>query len=119
MSFRPAILGLALAGASVWLSACTTTADAPAPQPVAAPVTQPGSYVTPAGFRLPEGAGCTGEIARFRAVMDNDLATGHVAREVHGRVLADLRGSEEACAAGQAGEAGARLRAVKNRYGYP
>jgi hypothetical protein len=51
--------------------------------------------------------------------MDNDLATGHVTREVHGRVIADLRGPEGACSAGRAGEASAGLRAVKSRYGYP
>ncbi|HRK24330.1 MAG TPA: hypothetical protein PLQ11_05180, partial [Beijerinckiaceae bacterium] len=38
------------------------------------------SNVTPSGFRLPEGAGCSGSVNRFRALMDNDLATGHVAR---------------------------------------
>jgi hypothetical protein len=107
---------LALAGALA-LAACQSTAEAPAPQPAlqgAAP-----QYVTRPDFRLPEGAGCSGEIARFRAVMDNDLATGHVNRDVHGRVMADLRGPEAACAAGRSGEASASLTAVKRRYGYP
>lgn len=112
---RAAFAGLAMLG----LAACQSTASAPpAPQPVAA-APQQGSYVTRPDFRLPEGAGCTGELARFRAVMDNDLATGHVNREVHGRVMADLRGPEAACAAGRAGEASAGLRSVKQRYGYP
>jgi hypothetical protein len=103
--------------AALGLAACqSTTAQVPAPQPVASSAP---SYVTRPDFRLPEGTGCAGEIARFRAVMDNDLATGHVTREVHGRVIADLRGPEGACSAGRAGEATAGLRAVKSRYGYP
>jgi hypothetical protein len=109
---------LALAGAFA-LAACQTTAEAPTPAPQ--PVAQGSSpqYVTRPDFRLPEGAGCSGEIARFRAVMDNDLATGHVTRDVHGRVMADLRGPEAACAAGRSGEASSSLTAVKRRYGYP
>jgi hypothetical protein len=99
------------------LAACQSTGEAPAPQPVVQGSSP--QYVTRPDFRLPEGAGCSGEITRFRAVMDNDLATGHVARDVHGRVIADLRGPEAACAAGRSGEASAALVAVKRRYGYP
>jgi hypothetical protein len=111
---RAALLALA---ATLALAACQSTAQAPAPQPVAQGSTP--QYVTRPDFRLPEGAGCSGEIARFRAVMDNDLATGHVTRDVHGRVIADLRGPEAACAAGRSGEASGQLTAVKRRYGYP
>lgn len=109
--------GLLSVLAAIGLAACqSTTAEVPAPQPVASATP---SYVTRPDFRLPEGTGCAGDIARFRAVMDNDLATGHVTREVHGRVVADLRAPEGACSAGRAGEASAALTAVKRRYGYP
>ncbi len=106
-------------GGVLTLAACQTTSEAPTPAPQ--PVVQGSQpqYVTRPDFRLPEGAGCSGEIARFRAVMDNDLATGHVSRDVHGRVMADLRGPEAACAAGRSGEASGSLTAVKRRYGYP
>lgn len=97
------------------LAACNTAAEAPAPQAQA----QAPAYVTRPDFRLPEGGGCAGEIARFRAVMDNDLATGHVNRQVHARVIADLAGPEQACTAGRDGDARSRLRQVKTRYGYP
>lgn len=107
-------LFFAAAGALL-LAACNSTAQAPAPQAQA----QPPAYVTRSDFRLPEGAGCSGEIARFRAVMDNDLATGHVNRQVHARVIADLAGPEQACAAGRDADARGRLRQVKTRYGYP
>lgn len=108
--------GLVVLGAML-LAACNTTAEVPAPQPVAQSASP--QYVTRSDFRLPEGQGCSGELARFRAVMDNDLATGHVNRDVHGRVMADLRGPEAACAANRSGEAMAGLRSVKSRYGYP
>lgn len=106
---------IALAGA-VSLAACQSAAEAPAPPP--APQASP-QYVTRPDFRLPEGTGCVADIARFRAVADNDLATGHVNRDVHARIAADLRGPEAACAAGRTGEARAGLSAVKRRYGYP
>ncbi|MGL4290624.1 MAG: hypothetical protein ACRCVA_30015 [Phreatobacter sp.] len=107
---------LALCGGLV-LAGCNTAAEAPAVQPASQGATP--QYVTRSDFRLPEGTGCSGEIARFRAVMDNDLQTGHVNREVHGRVIADLRGPEQACAGGRDGEARGGLRTVKSRYGYP
>lgn len=102
---------------SLGLAGCQTAAEAPAPQPVPQPAAQP--YVTRPDFRLPEGAGCSGAIARFRAVIDNDLATGHVNRDVHGQMANELRGPEAACAAGRQGEATAGLAAVKRRHGYP
>ena len=50
------------------LAACTQTAVRP-----------PASdSVTASGFRMPDGAGCQGEIDRYRAIMTNDLAMGHV-----------------------------------------
>ncbi|WP_439573501.1 hypothetical protein [Phreatobacter sp.] len=112
--FRSSLLALA---AGLALAACQSTAQAPAPAPQ--PVAAQPNYVTRPDFRLPEGGGCAGDIARFRAVIDNDLATGHVARDVHGRMQADLGGPDTACRAGRAGEALAGLRAVRQRYGYP
>ena len=41
------------------------------------------SPVTPPSFQMPGGSGCAGEIARYRAVQDNDLAMGHVAKSVY------------------------------------
>lgn len=113
---------LALSFTSLALTACQTTAGAP-PPPASPPIAQPApstpAYVTPASFALPQGAGCSGEIARFRAVIDNDLATGHVAREVHASMVGKLRTPETTCAAGQTARASAELRAVRVRHGYP
>lgn len=93
------------------LAACNQTAAPATPA-------SPGSGVTAASFQLPAGAGCSGEVARFRAVMDNDLATGHVARAVHGRVVAEIDRAASACAAGRDGEAQGLIAATKARYGY-
>jgi len=94
------------------LAACNQTASAPTAPTGAAP------GVTAASFQLPSGAGCSGEAARFRAVMDNDLATGHVARSVHARVVGEIDSAASACAAGREAEAVRALEATKARYGY-
>ncbi len=102
--------------AMVVLAACNQSAPPPAAS-VAQP--QSASLITPAGFRLPEGQGCAGEIARFRAVQDNDLQTGHVNKAVHGRIGAEIDQAAVLCSAGN--DAGARgaLSGTKKRFGYP
>jgi hypothetical protein len=97
------------------LTACTQTA---AP-PTATVQRTSSSFVTPSTFRLPEGQGCSGEIARFRAVQDNDLETGHVNQSVYTRIKGEVDQAASLCAAGN--DAGARgaLAAVKKRHGYP
>jgi hypothetical protein len=99
-------------------AACQQTASAPPPSPPAAAPGQ-ASLVTPPGFRLPDGAGCAGEIARFRAVQDNDLQTGHVNRSVYDRILGEIRQAEALCTAGNDAGARAALNATKRRFGYP
>ena len=93
------------------LAACNQTASGPASAPSSA-------SVTPSSFRLPEGSGCQGEIARYRAVMSNDLAMGHVNQSVYNRVNGEIGKAEAACAAGRDGEAQRMLHATKARHGY-
>ncbi len=101
---------------AILLAACNQSAPPPA-----AAVGQPqsASLITPAGFRLPEGAGCAGDIARFRAVQDNDLQTGHVNKVVHGRIGAEIDQAAALCSAGNDGGARSALSGTKKRYGYP
>jgi hypothetical protein len=101
------------------LSACNQAAQQTAPAPQAQPARTSQSYVTPQGFRLPEGQGCAGEIARFRAVQANDLETGHVNKSVYDRVGADINQAESLCSAGNDAAARGSLAATKKRYGYP
>lgn len=91
------------------LAACNQTASAPAPA---------GTSVTPSSFRMPEGTGCKGEINRYRAIMSNDLAMGHVNQSVYQRVERDIGQAETACTAGRDAEAIRMIQATKARHGY-
>lgn len=108
------ILTMAAAAA---LAACTSSGPPPAPTPTPTPTEAP-SGVTPSTFTLPSGGGCAGEIARFQAVMDNDLATGHTTAGVHARVSAEIATARQSCAAGNEGGAIAQVNATKSRFGY-
>ncbi len=99
--------------AALALAACNTAGPPPAPPPSSAP-----AGVTPNTFVLPSGGGCAGEVARFQAVMDNDLATGHTTRGVHERVSAEIAQARATCAAGNDGTAVAQVNATKSRFGY-
>ncbi|HEX8166442.1 MAG TPA: hypothetical protein VF601_11720 [Beijerinckiaceae bacterium] len=105
-------LPAALGAAAFLLAACTQTAGPPP-----APAT-PVLGVTPSTFVLPSGSGCSGEVSRYRAVMDNDLATGHVGKSVYARVGAEIDAAAAACAAGRDAEAVRMIAATKARYGY-
>ncbi len=103
----PLACALALAGCNQ----SAPTAAAPPPGPV--------SPVTPAGFALPQGAGCSGDIARYRAIQDNDLKTGHVNAKVYETIRGEIAQAESACAAGRDAEARGLIAASRKRHGYP
>lgn len=92
--------------------------SAPPPQPLAPQ--GPGSRgVTPEGFKLPEGSGCSGSIARYHAIMDNDLAMGHVNQGVYNQIQNEIGEAERSCSAGQEARALTLVHASKARHGYP
>ena len=97
------------------LAACQSAA--PPAAPAASDYTVPG--VTPSTFRLPSGTGCSGEVERFQAVMDNDLASGHTTKGVHARVSSEISSARSSCAAGNDGGAIGQIRATKAKFGYP
>jgi hypothetical protein len=102
-----------LAFAALTLCAC----NAPAPQ-ASAPA--PGSVaVTPPNFQLPEGQDCSAKIARYRAIQDNDLSMGHVARSVYNQIKREIDAAERVCAAGHDAEAKSMIVASQKRHGYP
>jgi hypothetical protein len=80
-------------------------------------VTEP-SPIVPAPLALPTGSGCGPEIARTRAIVDSDVATGNLNKPVGDRFGADLAHAAAECAAGKSGEALHLLAAAKSRYGY-
>jgi hypothetical protein len=97
---------------------CLAGCNAPAPQASAPPVA--GSVaVTPPGFQLPEGGNCAAEIARYRAIMDNDLSMGHVAKSVYNQISREIAAAEATCTAGHDSQAKAMIVASKKRHGYP
>ena len=97
------------------LAACNSAGLAPdTAAPAAASI-----RVTPPGFQLPSGGGCAGEIARYRAIQDNDLAMGHVAQSVYDQIHGEIASAEKSCAAGRDGEARALVLASRQRHGYP
>lgn len=106
-------------GASFALAACNSSA----PQPVvAAPAQSYGGAapgVTPSGFRLPEGAGCSGDIARWQAIQSNDLQTGHVNQTVYNQIQGEISQASTVCQAGRDAEARTMIAASKRRHGYP
>jgi len=107
---RTAILSLSLAGLlALPLAACNQTASPPVPA---------SASVTPSGFRMPEGSGCKGEIDRYRAVMSNDLAMGHVSQSVYSQVDREIGQAEAVCAGGRDAEAVRMVNASKSRHGY-
>jgi hypothetical protein len=103
-------LGFVLLAASA-LAGCNSTATAPVASPAAA-------LAAPLAA-LPGGSGCGASIARTRAVVDSDVATGNLNTPVGNRFRADLDRASAACAAGHEGEALRELAAAKARYGYP
>lgn len=95
------------------LAACNQTTPAAPPPGAAAP------GVTPSTFAMPQGEGCAGDVARWKAIQDNDLATGHVTQAVHGQIAADIARAQAACAAGRDAEARGLVAASRKRHGYP
>jgi hypothetical protein len=108
---RLVILGVAAA-----LCGCTTTQEAgPAPGAIVPASTS----ITPSDFRLPEGAGCSGDIARWQAIQDNDLRMGHVNQSVYDQIQREIAQAAAACQTGRDREARALVHASKARHGYP
>lgn len=75
--------------------------------------------VAPRDFKMPEGAGCTGDIARYRAVQDDDLAMGQIAQSVYNQIHSEIEAAERVCAAGRDAQASAMILASRKRHGYP
>lgn len=110
---------LAAALAALALSACNAAQrpqivpPGPAPGPVSALPDTAGGYQTPAG------SGCGGAVARYQAVVDNDLRMGHVNKSVHAQIMSEISEANGACASGQDARAASLIRASKSRHGYP
>ena len=76
------------------------------------------SSVTPTDFQMPGGSGCAGEIARYRAIEQNDYASGNVAKSVYNQIQREIAAAERVCAAGEDARATAMVHASETRHGY-
>ncbi len=84
-----------------------------APQAVAS------TNVTPADFKMPTGTGCSGDVARWEAIQNNDLQMGHVTQSVYNQIQTEIAAASTACQAGRGAEASGMVSASKRRHGYP
>ena len=76
------------------------------------------SPVTPPSFQMPGGGGCAGEIARYRAVAENDYSSGNVNKSVFLQMKREIEAAERVCSAGQDARATSMIRASEARHGY-
>lgn len=103
--------GIFVLAAAAALSACNAPRQT---QPVVDPVGP-----APSGVQLPEGAGCSGAVNRYRSVIENDLSMGHVNQSVYSQIQGEISDAAAACSAGQDARAISLVRASKARHGYP
>ena len=74
---------------------------------------------TPRSFKLPDGSGCAGDLARWQAVQANDYAGGNVGLKVYNQIQNEIDRAAALCAAGQDAAARKLVAASKARHGYP
>jgi hypothetical protein len=103
------------------LGACNTAGAPPAPQAQASAT--PAGYATqryaPQGYALPQGEGCQGDVARFRAIMTNDYSTGNVNLKVYRQISEEIDQAAQVCASGDGARASAMIHATRAKFGYP
>ncbi len=96
---------------------------ASAPAQAQSPDTPPRGYAvqpfTPKTFKLPDGSGCAGDLARWQAVQANDYAGGNVGLKVYNQIQNEIDRAAALCAAGQDAAARKLVAASKARHGYP
>ena len=102
--------------AAFGLAACNSSGTRPAQVASGEPAPR---LVTPPGFKLPDGPGCSGAVARFRALIDSDLEVGHTTKSVHAEMSGDIDRASATCAAGNDAGARAQISASRSRHGYP
>ncbi len=75
--------------------------------------------VSDPNFKLPEGTGCGGTVNRFRAIIDNDLETGHTTKSTHFQMSAEIDRASSICANGNDGAARSMISGTRAKFGYP
>ena len=70
-------------------------------------------------FSSPALADCQGDIARFQKLLDGDLKTGFVGKEVHAKATDELKAASALCKGGQDAAASQAVVSTRVRHGYP
>ncbi len=97
------------------LAACNASAQPQQTDPSAA-----GSLtVAQQGTPLPEGGSCSGDIARYRAIQEQDIKMGHVAKSVYNKIKAEIAAAEVECNSGHEARARQMILVSKKKHGYP
>ncbi len=113
ISRRRSVMFCAMAGCALLLAGCNTTSTA------AGPAGFGSAEFTPHGYALPHGKGCNVRVARYRAVIDNDVHIGQVNAQVSKTIYHEIDKAARVCAAGHDAKAQAMIRASEIKYGYP
>ena len=74
---------------------------------------------TPKDFRLPDGSGCAGDLARWQAVQANDYASGNVNLRIYNQIQAEIADAAAACQEGRDAQSRKLIASSKARHGYP
>ena len=77
------------------------------------------AIVIPVAVEALRTASLAGEVARYRAVQDDDLAMGQIAQSVYDQIHGEIAAAAQACSGGRDGEARAMIMASRKRHGYP
>ncbi len=107
---------LAVATSMLTLAACN---NHPPQQQMAIQEPARARLVSDPNFRLPEGVGCSGSVNRFRAIIDNDLETGHTTKATHSQMSAEIDRAAGTCSSGNDGAARSMISGTRAKYGYP
>jgi hypothetical protein len=95
------------------------TADASAASPQVDASATGSMIVAQQDTPLPEGGSCAGDIARYRAIQEQDIKMGHVAKSVYNRIKAEIDAAEVECNNGHEAHARAMIVTSKKKHGYP
>jgi hypothetical protein len=113
---KAAPLSAVFVAVAVWSLALAGCKSA---SPVASNAPEPGVAQFASHGDMPQGGGCSGEIARYKTVMKNDFDTGNVNKSVYAQFQSEIARADAACSAGRDGEAIGLVRSSKARHGYP
>lgn len=74
---------------------------------------------TPKDFKMPDGEGCAGDVARWKAVQDNDYASGNIELKIYHQIANEIARADTVCKAGRDKEASHLVHDSRRRHGYP